>query len=83
MFPLSNYNLRPNIETADDLLDSMFNKEESQIMAKFINESINFAEKLDKTKVSIKKYTRTINTMTLTKSITVSLKGFPFNTPKS
>ena len=53
MFPLSNYNLRPNIETADDLLDSMFNKEESQIMAKFINESINFAEKLDKTKVSV------------------------------
>jgi len=53
LFPLSNYNLRANIATAEDLLDSLFNKEESQIIAKFINESINFAEKLDKTKVSV------------------------------
>ncbi len=53
MFPLPSYSLGKNIRTAEDLLKTMFSPEESQIVSKFIKESIEYAEKLDKEKVSV------------------------------
>ena len=53
MFPLPNYELSGNINSAEQLLNSLFNKDESKIIANFINESIDFAESIDPSKVSV------------------------------
>jgi len=53
MFTLPNYDLTRNINSADDLLNSLFNKDESMTITKFINESIDFAESIDSSKVSV------------------------------
>jgi len=53
MFPLPNYSLEKNINSAEELLNAFFTYEESQIVSKFIKESIEYAEKIDKEKVSV------------------------------
>ena len=53
MFNLPNYNLSGSVDSAEELLNSLFNKDQAKIIAKFINESIDYAESLDSSKVSV------------------------------
>lgn len=53
MINLPNYNLSGSVDSAEELLNSLFNKDQAKIIAKFINESIDYAESLDSSKVSV------------------------------
>ena len=53
MFNLPNYNLNGSVDSAEELLNSLFTKDQAKIIAKFINESIDYAESLDSSRVSV------------------------------
>lgn len=53
MFNLPNYNLSGSVDSAEELLNSLFTKDQAKIIAKFINESIDYAESLDSSRVSV------------------------------
>ena len=53
MFNLPNYNLSGSVGSAEELLNSLFTKDQAKIIAKFINESIDYAESLDSSRVSV------------------------------
>ena len=45
MFNLPNYNLSGSVDSAEELLNSLFNKDQAKIIAKFINESIDYSSR--------------------------------------
>ena len=53
MFNLPNYNLSGSVDSAEELLNSLFTKDQAKIIAKFINESIDYGESLDSSRVSV------------------------------